>query len=313
MADLHGVLSAMATPFTPGGESVDEPALRALVERTLAGGVHGLVPCGSTGEFAALSHDERRVVAEIVIDQAAGRVPVVPHTGAMTTREAVVLSRHAEQAGAAGVMVVAPYYEPLSPAEISTYYRDIAQAISIDVMIYNLPMATGVNLTPADIAKLATDVPNIRYVKDTSGDLSQAARLIHDYGGVVSTFVGWDTLYLASLIEGSPGSVIGAANIVPAELAAIYDAVYVGDLAQARATWHEIFPLMQFLISGGYVSAVKGALTLIDQPINDPRLPIEPLHGSRLAELQALLRDIPALPAPGVLRQAPEESRRASA
>jgi 4-hydroxy-tetrahydrodipicolinate synthase len=211
------------------------------------------------------------------------------------------------------VMVVAPYYEPLSPAEIGTYYRDIAQAISIDVMIYNLPMATGVNLTPADIAKLATDVPNIRYVKDTSGDLSQAARLIHDYGGVVSTFVGWDTLYLASLLEGSPGSVIGAANIVPAELVAIYDAVCAGDLAQAQATWREIFPLMQFLISGGYVSAVKGGLKLIDQSINDPRLPIEALQGSRLAELTALLRDISDIQDPDAPRQAPEEPRRASA
>jgi 4-hydroxy-tetrahydrodipicolinate synthase len=300
MTDLHGVLSALATPFTADGESVDEPALRALVERTLAGGVHGLVPCGSTGEFAALAHDERRDVVDIVIDQAARRVPVIPQTGAMTTREAVALSRHAEQAGAAGVMVVAPYYEPLSPAEISTYYRDVAQAVSIDVMIYNLPAATGVNLTPAEIAKLATDVPNIRYVKDTSGDLSQAARLIHDYGEVVSTFVGWDTLYFASLIEGAPGSVIGAANVVPVKLVAIYDAVCIGDLTLAQATWAEIFPLMQFLVSGGYVSGVKGALKLIDQPINDPRLPIEPLQGSRLAELQALLREIPAVPAPDV-------------
>jgi 4-hydroxy-tetrahydrodipicolinate synthase len=303
MTDLHGVLAALATPFTPGGQSVDEPALRALVERTLGGGVHGLVPCGSTGEFAALTPDERRAVVEIVIDQAAQRVPVVAHTGAMTTREAVALSQHAEQAGAAGIMVVAPYYEPLSREEIGTFYREVAEAVSVNVMIYNLPVATGVNLTPADIAKLATAVPNIRYVKDTSGDLSQAARLIHDYSEVVSTFVGWDTLYFASVIEGAPGSVIGAANVVPAELVAIYDAIRAGDLHRAQAIWNDIFPLLEFLSSGGYVSGVKGALKLIGRSIDDPRLPIEALHGSRLTELKALLRDIQAFSDIGILHQ----------
>jgi 4-hydroxy-tetrahydrodipicolinate synthase len=116
MDRLRGVMAPVATPFTGDG-SVDEKALRQLVDRLIEDGLHALIPCGSTGEFAALTHDERRRVAEIVIDQAGGRVPVVPHTGAMTTSEAVELSLHAERAGAAGVMVVAPYYEPLSVAE----------------------------------------------------------------------------------------------------------------------------------------------------------------------------------------------------
>lgn len=294
MTELHGVLSAMATPFTAGGEKVDEPALRALTDRTLAGGVHGLVPCGSTGEFAALTDDERRAVTEIVIDQAAGRVPVIVHTGAMTTQQAVALSRHAERAGAAAVMAVAPYYEPLSSDEIDAYYRDIAEAVSIDVMIYNLPMATGVNMSPDDIGKLAAEVPNIKYVKDTSGDFSQAARLLHDYSAVVSTFVGWDSLYLASLTEGARGSVIGAANVVPGHLVAIYDAIRAGDLTRARAVWDAIFPLMQFFMSGGYVAGVKGALQFGEHPIGDPRLPIKPLADPRLAELETIMNDIPA-------------------
>ena len=292
MIELHGVLSAMATPFTAGGEKVDESALRALTDRTLAAGVHGLVPCGSTGEFPALTDDERRAVAEIVIDQAAGRAPVIVHTGAMTTQQAVALSRHAEQAGAAAVMVVPPYYEPLSVDEIGIYYRDIAAAVGIDVMIYNLPMATGVNMTPDDIVALAADMPNIRYVKDTSGDFGQAARLLHEYGAAVTAFVGWDTLYLGSLTEGARGSVIGAANVVPGELVAVYDAVQKGDLAAARAVWDKIFPLMQFFMSGSYVAGVKSAMQLSEHAVGDPRLPIQPVREPRLTQLQTIMSDI---------------------
>src|ERR1700747_3379327 len=126
MSGLNGLLAALVTPLSADGESVDESAQRKLVEHTVASGVHGLVPCGSTGEFASMTNAERRQVVEIVVNQVAGRVPVLAHTARMTTREAVSLSRHAEQVGAAGVMVVAPYYEPLTVEEIKTYYRDIA-------------------------------------------------------------------------------------------------------------------------------------------------------------------------------------------
>jgi 4-hydroxy-tetrahydrodipicolinate synthase len=239
--------------------------------------------------------DERRHVLEIVVDQTAGRVPVTAHTGAMTTREAVALSRHAEQVGVVAVMLVAPYYEPLTPSEVTRYYREVAGAVSLDVMIYNLPAATGVNLTPPEIAKLAREVPNVRYVKDTSGDFSQAACLIHDYGDVVSTFVGLDTLYLSSLVEGAAGSVLGAANLIPAELASIYDAVETGDLERATKMWAAVYPLMRFLVSGGYVSALKGGLEIMGWPIGVPRPPVEPLGEPRLSELKGVLSSMPGL------------------
>ena len=180
MAELRGVLNALLTPFSGDGEVVDEHVLRALVNRSIQGGIHGLVPCGSTGEFTSLSFEERKLVLEIVLDETAGRVPVLAHTGAMTTQEAISLSQHAERAGAFGVMVVAPYYEPLTPNEIARYYQDVACSVGVGVMVYNLPTATGVNLSPEQIADMAALAPNIRYVKDTSGDMSQAAQLIHE-------------------------------------------------------------------------------------------------------------------------------------
>jgi 4-hydroxy-tetrahydrodipicolinate synthase len=294
-SDLRGVLSAVVTPFTADGEEIDEAGLRAVVEHTVSGGVHGLIPCGSTGEFATLSPDERRRVVEVVADAAAGRTPVVPQVGGMTTREAAALARHAESHGAAAVMVVAPYYEALTVAEIADYYRRVADAVSIPVMVYNLPAVTGVNLAPADVARMARDVPTIRYVKDTTGDLSQAAQLIHDHGDVVATFVGWDPLYFAALCEGAAGSVLGAANIVPAQTADIYEQVYAGRIAEARERWEQLYPLMRFLVGGRYTPAVKAGVQLLGLASGHCRAPVAPLEPERVAELEALLKGAGAL------------------
>lgn len=289
--ELRGVFSAVATAFAED-ESIDEQGLRALVERTVAGGIHGLVPCGSTGEFVALSDAERRTVVETVIDQASGRVPVVPHTGALTTKGAIALSQHAEAAGAAAVMVVAPFYEPLDTNEVKAYYRAVADSISIPVMVYNLPVATGVNVEPHDLADLATKSPNIKYVKDTTGDFGQACRLIHDYSEVITTFVGQDTLFLATFLEGGAGTIVGASNFIAPELVSIYDAIQDGDLAKAKSEWNVIFPIMQFLVSGGYVSGVKGSLDLLNVSAGPARAPIAALDVERRSELERILKGI---------------------
>jgi 4-hydroxy-tetrahydrodipicolinate synthase len=289
MSSLYGLLTALVTPFTSGGDSVDEPRLRSLVDYNIESGVHGLVPGGSTGEFAAMSDDERRRVLEIVIDQTAGRIPVIAQTGGMTTREAIDLSIHAEKSGAAAVMVVGPYYEPLTLNETMNHFRSIAASVGIDVMVYNLPVATGVNLLPDDLAALANDVQNIRYVKDTSGDFTQGARLIHEYGDLLAVFIGHDTLYFASLVEGAAGSVNGAANFIAAELVEIYKKVKAGDVAAARNLWDRVFPVAQFLVSGGYVTGVKGALDILGKPAGAPRPPMEILEGERETELRGIL------------------------
>ncbi|KUI29304.1 dihydrodipicolinate synthase family protein [Mycobacterium sp. GA-2829] len=290
---LKGVYSAVATPFTPD-QDLDEAGLRALVDRTIEAGVHGLVPCGSTGEFSTLSRAERERVVEIVIEQSAGRVPVVPQTGATSTREAIEISKHAEKAGAEAIMVVAPYYEPFSVDETKKYYADVAGAVGVPVMAYNLPAATGVNLTPRILGELIDQVPNVKYVKDTSGDFTAAAQLIHEFGDAVSVFVGWDTLFFAALIEGAAGSVIGAANVVPRELVAVYDAVQAGDLSGARRRWKAVFPLMSTFVSGGYNAGIKGGLELIGASAGPQRSPGADVDGERLVALQKNLAALSA-------------------
>lgn len=263
-AQIRGVYSAVATPFVAGTEEIDEAALRALVDRTIEAGIHGLVPLGSTGEFSTLSSEERKRVLEIVIDAAAGRVPVIPHTGATSTAEAIRLTQHAKDQGADAVMVVAPYYEPFSIAEIKRYYREISDAVDIPIMAYNLPAATGVVLTPEILGELIAEVPNVKYVKDTSGDFSAAVSLIHNYGDQVSVFVGWDPMFLGTLLEGAAGSVIGAANVVPGELVAVYDAVQAGDLEEAHRVWAKLYPVLDSLTSGPtYNSAIKAGMEIV--------------------------------------------------
>jgi 4-hydroxy-tetrahydrodipicolinate synthase len=291
---LRGVLTALATPFAPDGQ-IDSSALRRLVDRSIDGGVHGVVACGSTGEFAAMSGTERRLVVETVIDQAGGRVPVVAQTGAMSTAEAVDLSRHAQAAGASVLMVVAPYYEPLTLDETVDYLRTVADAVELPIMLYNLPAATGVNLSPETVGQLAREVENIQYIKDTSADMAQAGRLVHNHGDVIATFVGWDSLTLAALTEGAAGVMAGTANVMPAELVSIYQAICDGELERAQSEWSAIYPLMDAIMSAPFVPAIKSALNALGFPAGSPRKPVRDLDANTAATIASLAGALPQL------------------
>ena len=287
---LKGVFSAVATPFT-ATEDIDEPRLRDLVETTITGGIHGLVPNGSTGEFQTQTLAEREGVTEVVIDQTAGRVPVMPHVGALRTSEVVGLAQHAEKAGASAIMAVAPFYEPLELDELKTYYRTVADSVTVPVMIYNLPVATGVVLSAEDLVSIAEVSQNIKYVKDTTGDFAQAVRLIHDYKDVLTAFVGMDSFFMANFLEGGAGTIVGATNFLAPQLVSIYDAIQADDYVTAKREWEVVFPVMQFLVSGGYVAGVKGALDLLGISAGPTRAPIGPLPEERRQELESLLKN----------------------
>jgi 4-hydroxy-tetrahydrodipicolinate synthase len=291
-SSLNGVLTALATPFAANGQ-IDVALLRRLVDRNIDGGVHGVVACGSTGEFATMTAAERRLVVETVIDQTAGRVPVVAQTGAVSTSEAIELSRHAQASGASVLMVVAPYYEPLTLRETEHYLRRVAGAVDIPIMLYNLPGVTGVDM-PADlIGRLAREVDNVQYVKDTGGDMAKAGQLIHHHGDVVATFVGCDNLLLAALADGAAGVMAGTANVIPTQLVSIYDALRAGDLARARTEWDSIYPLMDAIMSAPFIAAVKTALDAVGFPVGDPREPLLGLDDDTAATIRTLATSLP--------------------
>jgi 4-hydroxy-tetrahydrodipicolinate synthase len=292
---LRGILSALSTPFTPGGAEIDEAGLRELVDGSITAGIHGLIPCGSTGEFFVLSRDERKRVAEIVMDEAKGRVPVVPHTGSCSTAEAIDLSRHAESIGADAVMVVQPYYEAPNLDEIVGYYKDISDAANIPIMVYNNPAGTGVNPGADFMGRIAREVPNVKYIKDSSGDLSQVSELLYKYGKEVTILNGWDTITFSGLALGMKGSVWGAANVMPKQAADLFNMVDAGEILEARTLWDKMWPVNQFLVTEGYAASVKAGANLIGFHVGDPRLPYRPLAPNKVEELRQLLINVGAI------------------
>ena len=234
MSDFHGVLPALITPFTEDGSAVDTDSLAAIVERLIGAGVGGLVPGGSTGEFTTLSNAERRVLVETTVEAAAGRVPVVAGTGALSTRETVELSVHAERAGAAAVMVVPPFYEPPAWPELLAHYTAVADAIAIPIMYYNLPGATGVRLSAEQLRELP-----VTCLKDTGGDATAATELIQTDGPTLLN--GWDTLTFAALAAGVRAVVWGTASIVPEPCVELHRLLIDDiDLPAARELWSRL-------------------------------------------------------------------------
>ena len=284
---FHGVLPALITPFTEDGEAIDTQALTAIVDRLIDAGVGGLVPGGSTGEFTTLTHAERRQLVEVTVDAAGGRVPVVAGTGALSTRETVELSVHAERAGAAAVMIVPPFYDPLPWRELLAHYTAVADAIAIPIMYYNLPSASGVTLTAAQLRELR-ERARVTCLKDTGGDAVAATELIQTDGPTLLN--GWDTMTFAALAAGVRAVVWGVASIVPEQCVELHRLLIDDiDLPAARTLWARLWPLCQFLEGQSYPAAVKTACRLVGDTTGPVRPPLLPLDDAATRDLAALL------------------------
>jgi 4-hydroxy-tetrahydrodipicolinate synthase len=285
---FHGVLPALITPFTEDGDAIDTHALAAIVDRLVGAGIGGLVPGGSTGEFTTLTNAERRELVEVTVEAAAGRVPVVAGTGALSTRETVELSVHAEQAGAAAVMIVPPFYDALSWRELLAHYTAVADAIDIPIMYYNLPSASGVKLTAAQLRELP-----VACLKDTGGDAIAATELIQTDGPALLN--GWDTLTFAALAAGVRAVVWGVASIVPERCVELHRLLIDDiDLPAARDLWARLWPLCQFLEGQSYPAAVKTACRLAGDTTGPVRPPLLPLDDAATSQLTALVNDAAA-------------------
>ena len=282
---LKGVLTALSTPFNQD-ETIDVDTLRRIVDRSIDAGVDGVVAAGSTGEVGALSAEERLLLIETVIKQANGRVPVIANTGATSTAEAIRLSQAAEKLGADVLMLITPYYEPLSLDETVTYIKDVARSVQIPVMLYNIPAVTGVNLDPATVRALAEEVENIRYIKDSSANWEQALQLIHHHADVIGTFIGWDVYLYSALVEGAAGVMAGTANVVPGEIVAVSRRIGEGDLSGALELWKQVYPVIDALLSVPFIPAVKAGLTLQGLPAGSPKRPTADLNAEDLGRIE---------------------------
>ncbi|KAK5791410.1 hypothetical protein VI817_006719 [Penicillium citrinum] len=290
MSELNGIMVALITPFNDDRTKIDEGRLQAHIEHLIKAGVHGLVPGGSTGEFTVLSTAERKQLTELCLKFAAGRVPVVVGTGSTSSAEAIELSAHAGQAGAASVMVVPPFYDPVDLEQLHELLAEIHAVSKLPIMYYNIPGASGLTLSPAELAGLSK--VGVKYMKDTSGNAPALTELIFSLNDKITAFNGWDSLTFYGLAAGCPGGVWGAANFIPELAVELYEAVSVkGDLKRGRELWTKAFPICKFLESHNYCGAVKTGVELIGQPTGGLRKPFSLLKPELQAELKQLLQN----------------------
>lgn len=285
---IHGIIPAMVTPFD-ANEGVNEAALRQLVNHLIDGGVHGLFPTGSQGEFFALTPEERARVWEIVVDETAGRVPVYAGTGAITTREVIALNKLAEQAGVSAVSVITPYFINPSQEELYRHYVAIADATMLPVILYSNPGRTGgLTLSATLVARLAQH-PNIVGIKDSSGDLSNTMEFISQTGDDFVTLMGRDTLIYAALLHGAKGSITATANVAPALVVDIYEAFVAGDLDRALAAQNRLAPLRHAFGFGTFPVVVKEALRLIGIDAGPARSPVGTMSPEQMEKLKRVV------------------------
>ena len=282
---FRGSHTVLATPFTPGGHTIDTAALRRLVDWQIESGSHGLIPLGSTGEFLSVSDDERRQVVETVVEAAGGRVPVLIGTADEWTDKAVRYSLEAQAIGADGLMIISPYYSSPTEDELFEHFRRISEAVNIPIMVYNNPNTANVDLRPEFVARLGT-LENVRYIKESSGDISRV-REIHRISDRVSVFAGYHPF--ESLAAGAKGYVSVIGNFLPAESAAVCDLMDKGRHDEALRLYNRMIPLLNAIAGDKYVSATKCAMAAVGMPIGDPRPPRLALPNEDAASLNGLI------------------------
>lgn len=290
LSSIRGIFSALVTPMTEKQE-VDYKQLAAFTQYLLDAGVHGLTPLGSTGEFYALSPEERQKVLEVVLDTVADRVPVVPGTNAGSTRDVVAFSRQAEQLGCAGVMLAAPYYSLPTPDELFAHFKAVNDGIGIPIMLYNYPGRTGVDLAPEFVARLA-ELKNIRFIKESTGEMPRIAMLQRLCGDSMGVFCGCDTIALQSFLTGAIGWTGGVVNPLPKCHVKLWKlAVEEKNYDAARAHYEKFLPVLELMEGGGrYTAWVKEACALMGHDVGPPRQPLTRATKQQSATLKSALK-----------------------
>lgn len=286
---FEGVLTALVTPMREG--ALDERALEELVERQVAGGVDAIVPCGTTGESATLSHAEHRRVVELSVSAARGRVQVIAGTGSNSTREAIELTLHAKEAGADGALLISPYYNKPTQRGIAEHFREIARHTGLPLIVYNIPGRTSSNIEATTMAGLA-EVEQIVAVKEASGDIGQVSRLIAMAPPDFSVLAGDDLLTLPLLAIGGRGVISTLSNVAPADMVELVRAFREGDNERAAEAHLRLVPLVDALFCETNPIPVKAALAMMGLVREELRLPLTPLADSYRDGLQSALKDL---------------------
>lgn len=287
---LHGSIVPMITPFTEAGE-IDEGALRDLIDRAIEAGSHGISVTGTTGEPSALTLEERERVMEVGVTAVDGRVPFVPGTGTNNLEETIRLTRTAESLGADAALVIVPYYSKPSQEGLYRYFVAVADATELPILIYNIPGRTAVNMAPATMARLRADRPSIVGVKESNTDFEHVSKVLYDAGRDFLVFSGIELLCYPMLAIGGAGHVSATANVLPAEVARLYDLVAEGKWEDALDLHYHLLPLNEVLFletNPGPLKWVLGRLGIapphLRPPLAEPGPETQRRLGATLAE-----------------------------
>lgn len=289
---LRGIVVPIVTPFDEAGQ-VDTEALKNLCEFLIEKKVHGLYPCGTTGEAVLLTTEERKLVAKVVVEHTAGRVPVFIHVGAASTAEVVELATHAVEIGADGIAAVTPYYFGYSQDDLIRYYEQIVEAIPSDYpfYLYNIPGCTGNDLLPPAVKYLAEKYPNIVGIKNSMPDLLRAMEYGESREGF-SVMLGNDLLIAPGVFVGCDGAVSGNAQVAPELFVKLYEAAEAGDWENALALQKQASTVAKLLQNGGNLSLFKYGLAHRGVPVGDVRGPLGKVCKEEAAEIMAKIDEL---------------------
>jgi len=268
----EGILPALVTPFTDSGEAVDEERLRALVRKCIELGVHGVVPCGTTGEFVNLTIEEKKRVIDIVIDEVNEKVPVVAGTGASGTDQALEMTKYAKDAGADAALIVTPFYLKPTNRGIYEHYFTIASKVDLPIILYNIPQCTDVQLAWQMVEDLA-QIPNIVGLKDSSGQLRFILAVLEKVRDKINVMCGHDEVVVAALAAGCSGAILASANVIPDVWVEIYNHVKKGELQEARELQYKIQKMARIIAGSGAVGT-KAALNMMKIKAGPVRKPL---------------------------------------
>jgi 4-hydroxy-tetrahydrodipicolinate synthase len=282
---FSGAFTAVVTPFKGG--AVDEDALKGLIRFGIDGGVSGFIPCGTTGESPTLSHEEHNQVVEFTVKEVAGQVKVIAGTGSNSTREAMALSRHAQEVGADAVLLVNPYYNKPTQEGLYRHFRSVAESIDIPVILYNIPGRTGVNVDTATMERLAK-IPNIVGVKEASGDILQMSEVVRHCGAGFDVLSGDDQMTFPLMALGGKGVISVATNIIPDKMSALVSHMLAGEIDKGRALHFEVYDLCKAMFLETNPIPVKMALSMMGKVQPEYRLPLcepSPANTEKLREI----------------------------
>jgi len=284
---FKGAFTALVTPFSNG--QIDEEAYRQLIEWQLESGINGVVPCGTTGESATMSHEEHKKVISICVDQVKGRVPVLAGAGSNNTAEAVELTRYAKEAGADGALLITPYYNKPTQEGLYQHFKRIADEVSMPFILYNVPGRTSVNLLPPTVARLNKDIADVVGIKEATGDLNQVAQVIEFCGPDFQVLSGDDFTVLPLLAVGGCGVISVVSNILPDKMSGMCKAWFEGDLPKARELHYHLAPFSRMMFLETNPIPVKTSLALMGRIKLDLRLPLVPLGQANADKLRSFL------------------------